>query len=202
MWRIQKGIPQLLGYASKTLPPACKTYSVTELEMFCLLINIYSWEFLVHDMEFDVAVDHQALVYIMKGKTAPATKCITRLLEKLSQYAFNLYYVKGKDLIPSDFLSQIDSDDSDPSKLIPISFMGHHALQDLSLNITRSAAKQAGVQMPPVHGKDKPLDPSKKPEHQPMPQHIPKTSQKSSISEEPRVLSNQDKTKSKHISKI
>ena len=37
-------------------------------------------------------------------------------------------------------------------------FMGHHALQDLSLNITRSAAKQAGVHMPPVHSKDKPLD--------------------------------------------
>ena len=83
MWQIQKGVPWLLGYASKTLPPACKNYSVTKLEMFGLLINIYSWEFLVHDMEFD-AVEHQALVYIMKGKTAPATKCIARLLEKLS----------------------------------------------------------------------------------------------------------------------
>ena len=102
MWQIQKGIPQLLGYGSKTLPPACKNYSVTELEIFNLLINIYSWEFLVHDAEFDVAVDHQALVYIMKGKTAPATKCIARLLEKLSQYAFNLYYVKGKNLILSE----------------------------------------------------------------------------------------------------
>ena len=71
MWQIQKGVPQLLGYVSKTLPPACKNYSVTELEMFSLLINIYSWEFLVHDTEFDVAVDHQALVYIIKGKTAP-----------------------------------------------------------------------------------------------------------------------------------
>ena len=40
MWQIQKGIPQLLGYVSKTLPPACKNYSVTELEMFGLLINI------------------------------------------------------------------------------------------------------------------------------------------------------------------
>ena len=84
--------------------------------------------------------------------------------------------MKGKDLILSDFLSQINSDDSDPSKLIPISFMGHHALQDLSLNITRSATKQAGVHMPLVHGKDKPLDPSKKPEHQPIPQPIPRPS--------------------------
>ena len=187
---------------SKTLPPACKNYSVTELEMFGLLINIYSWEFLVHDTEFDVAVDHQALVYIMKGKTAPATKCIARLLEKLSQYAFNLYYVKGKDLILSDFLSQINSDDSDPSKLIPISFMGHHALQDLSLNITRSAAKQTGVHMPLVHGKDKPLDLSKKPEHQPIPQPIPRPSRTISTSEEPRVQSLYDKTKAKQLSKI
>ena len=80
--------------------------------------------------------------------------------------------------------------------------MGHHALQDLSLNITRSTAKQAGVHMPPVHGKDKPLDPSKKPEHQPIPQPIPKPSLTSSISEEPRVHSNYDKIKAKQISKI
>ena len=56
--------------------------------------------------------------------------------------------------------------------------------------------------MPPVHGKDKPLDPSKNPEHQPMPQPIPKPSRTSSISEESRVHSNYDKTKAKQISKI
>ena len=33
LWQIQDGKPRLLGYASKSLPEACKNYSVTELEM-------------------------------------------------------------------------------------------------------------------------------------------------------------------------
>ena len=40
LWQMLKGIPRLIGYASKTLPAACMNYSITELEMFCLLINI------------------------------------------------------------------------------------------------------------------------------------------------------------------
>ena len=76
MWQMQDGKPCLLGYASKTLPPACANYSVSELEMSSLLVNIYLWQHLIHETEFDVAMDHQALVYIMKGKTAPATKRI------------------------------------------------------------------------------------------------------------------------------
>ena len=33
-----------------------------------------------------------------------------------------LYYMKGKDMILSDFLSQQKNDDSDPNEIIPISF--------------------------------------------------------------------------------
>ena len=42
LWQIQEGFPCLLGYSSKTLPVACQNYSVTELEMMGLLINIHS----------------------------------------------------------------------------------------------------------------------------------------------------------------
>ena len=42
-----------------------------------------------------------------------------KLLELLSNYSFNLYYVKGKDLILSDFLSRIAVDDSNPHEITP-----------------------------------------------------------------------------------
>ena len=42
LWQIQDGKPRLLGYASKSLPEAYENYSVTELEMTGLAINIYS----------------------------------------------------------------------------------------------------------------------------------------------------------------
>ena len=43
LWQIQDGKPCLLGYASKTLPTASKNYSVMELEMTGMLINLHSW---------------------------------------------------------------------------------------------------------------------------------------------------------------
>ena len=40
LWQYQDGTPHLTGYASKTLPEACSHYSVTELEMTDLLVNM------------------------------------------------------------------------------------------------------------------------------------------------------------------
>ena len=72
--------------------------------------------------EFDAAVDDAAVAQIMKAKTEPATTRIVRLLDRLSAYSFNLYYVKGRDMILSDYLSRHRQKDLDPSELIPISF--------------------------------------------------------------------------------
>ena len=58
----------------------------------------------------------------MKSKMEPATNRIKRLLEIVNSYFFNLYYIKGKDMILSDFLSRQIEDDSNPHETIPISF--------------------------------------------------------------------------------
>ena len=47
-------------YASKSLPDACKNYSITELEMTGLAINIHLWKHLLLRAEFDCAADHRA----------------------------------------------------------------------------------------------------------------------------------------------
>ena len=119
---MQGGKARLLGYASKTLPEACSRYSVTELEMTGLLVNMNLWKSLLKHREFDAAVDHVAVAQIMKAKTEPATTRIMRLLDRLSVYSFNLYYVKGRDMILADYLSRHRTRDRDPSELIPISF--------------------------------------------------------------------------------
>ena len=106
LWQIQGGKPKLIGYASKTLPEACSRYSVTELEMTGLLVNMNLWKNRLKHREFDAAVDHAAVAQIMKVKTEPATTRIKRLLDGLSAYSFNLYYVKGRDMILSDYLSR------------------------------------------------------------------------------------------------
>ena len=111
----------------------------------------------------------------MKAKTLPATTRIMRLLEILSDYAFNLYFVKGKDMKICDFLSRIDVDRGNPGEVIPISFNSFSMLNIIRkvtlyqanklLVITRSKTKAGGATLPPVHGVQKHLDPAIKPEH-------------------------------------
>ena len=143
-----------------------------------LALNIHLWKHLLLRVEFDCAVDHRALPYIMKSKNLPATGRIIRLFEHLSGYCFNLYYVKGKDMILCDYLSRIAVDKGDPSEVIPISF---NALAQYRLAIdyvaeafmithfmvaTRSGTSAAGINLPPVHGAQKGIDPTLKPESQ------------------------------------
>ena len=122
LYQIQNGQPKLISYASKRMPEAAKNYSTTELEMCRLAMNITTFSHLLKKVDFDAVVDHLAITHIMRSKFEPATTRIKRLLELLSPYSSNLYYIKGKDMVLSDFLSRQKTDDSNPHKLIPISF--------------------------------------------------------------------------------
>ena len=105
LYQIQSGKPKLIAYAGKRLPEAAKSYSITELELCGLAINIASFAHLLKRVHFHAIVDHLALLHIIKSKVEPTTTRIKRLLELISSYSFNLYYMKGKDMILSDFLS-------------------------------------------------------------------------------------------------
>ena len=130
-------------------------------------------------VDFDAIVDHLAITQIMRSKVEPATNRIKRLLEVLSTYSFNLYYIKGKDMIMSDFLSRQKIDNSDTNEIILISFNIKSVLQDKYCSLdglkekymvqTRSQMKASEVQLPEVHGSRKGLDPHKTPEKQPQP---------------------------------
>ena len=97
---------KLIAYASRRLPEAVSSYSVTELELYGLAINIASFSHLLKIVDFYAIVDHLALTHIIKSKAKQVTTRIKILLELLSLYSFNLYYMKGKDMILSDFLSR------------------------------------------------------------------------------------------------
>ena len=120
LYQVQNGKPKLIAYASKRFPKAARNYSITELEMCGLAINITSFAHLLKRVDFDAIVEHLAITHIMKSKMEPATNRIKRLLEILSSYSFN--YIKVKDMILSDFLSRQIKDDSNLHEIIPISF--------------------------------------------------------------------------------
>ena len=90
LYQIQNRKPKLIAYAGKRLPEAARNYTITELEMCGLAINIASFAHLLKRVYFNAIVDHLALTHISKSKVEPVTTRIKRLLEILSSYLFNL----------------------------------------------------------------------------------------------------------------
>ena len=130
---------------------------------------------LLKRVDFDAIVDHLALKHIIKSKAGLESTRIKRLLVLISLYSFNLYYMKGKDMVLSDFLSRQKHDDSDPHEIIPILFNMSNALyetyyriqpQDWYLVQTLSQTKVTEVRLPEVHGTKKTLDTRVFPEKQ------------------------------------
>ena len=57
-----------------------RSYSITELELCGLAINIASFSHLLKRVDFDAIVDHLALTYIIKSKAEPVTTRIKRII--------------------------------------------------------------------------------------------------------------------------
>ena len=76
LYLVQDGQPKLIAYASKRMPEAAKNYSMTEMEMCGLAINITSFAHLLKRVDFDTVVDHLAIMHIMKSKMESATNRI------------------------------------------------------------------------------------------------------------------------------
>ena len=89
LYQIQNGKPKLIAYASKRLPEAASYYSIAELEMCGLAINIASFPHLLKRVDFDAIVDHLVLMHIIKSKAKLTTTRIKGLLEILRSYSFN-----------------------------------------------------------------------------------------------------------------
>ena len=77
-------MPQVVLYTKYRMENL--SYSVTELELYGLAINIACPAHLLKRVDFDAVVDHLAITHIMKSKMEPATNRIKRLLEILSSY--------------------------------------------------------------------------------------------------------------------
>ena len=71
LYQFQDGKPRLIAYASKRMPEAAKNYSITELEIGGLAINIATFSHFLRKLDLDAVVDHLAITHIMKSKMEP-----------------------------------------------------------------------------------------------------------------------------------
>ena len=163
LFKIQNNTPKLIGYASKRLLPAAVNYSITELELLGLCVNISKFKQQLAKGDFDCTVDHLAIAYIMESKIKPASARIKRLLEVFSAFLPNPNYIKKKYMTLSDFLSRIKVDKSNPHEIIPFSFDMQGVQQEKLYFQNRSGAQQAGITVGKI-GLNKHLLPYVKPE--------------------------------------
>ena len=145
--------------------------------MYGLAINTANFTHLFKKVDFYAIVDHLALTHIIKSKAEATTTRLKRLLEVFSPFSFNLYYIKGKDMILNDFFSRQKHDNSDQHEIVPISFNMWNILHNMHFSKnkkeqgkylvqTRLHVTTSGTILPKVHSIDKGIDPNVRPEKQ------------------------------------
>ena len=124
LYQEQKGRYRLIAYFSKKLPLLAQRYSISELELTGIYANVTAFKHLLRNSNFTLYCDHSALVHIMNGKKEPPTLRLKKLIENLSDYKFNIKFLRGKDMFVSDFLSgHPDNEESCNDPIIPVAFL-------------------------------------------------------------------------------
>ena len=123
LYQKQRGKYHLVAYYSKRLPEAETNYSISELELTGVMANVAAFKHLLRNANFHVYCDHSALVHILKAKREPTTLRLKKLIENISEYKFDIYFLKGKEMHISNFLSRHPDDEGSPNEIIPIAFM-------------------------------------------------------------------------------
>ncbi|PIK34594.1 putative enzymatic polyprotein [Apostichopus japonicus] len=100
------GKENIIAYYSKILPPACQRYSVTELEMMGLFINVTAFKHLLQNVEFEAYVDHSAIVELFNQNKNQQLHAYVSFCSNCQNIHFRLVNKKGSELVLADYLSR------------------------------------------------------------------------------------------------
>ena len=124
LYQKQKGRYRLIAYFSKKLQLSAQRYSISELELTGIYASVTAFKHLLRNSNFTLYCDHSALVHIMNGKKEPPTLRLKKLIENLSDYKFDIKFLRGKDIFVSDFSSRHpDNEESCNDPIIPVAFL-------------------------------------------------------------------------------
>ena len=124
LYQKQEGRYRLIAYFSKKLQLSAQRYSISELELTGIYANVTAFKHLLRNSNFTLYCDHSALVHIMNGKKEPPTLRLKKLIENLSDYKFDIKFLRGKDIFVSDFSSRHpDNEESCNDPIIPVAFL-------------------------------------------------------------------------------
>jgi hypothetical protein len=96
-----------VSWLSRSLSPAEKEYSPTELECKALHDIIMYFDVYLQGTKFDVYSDYNSLLYLVKGQTATNNGRLMRYLMDIQGYTFALHYKAGKIHLDADAVSRL-----------------------------------------------------------------------------------------------
>ena len=70
-------------------------YGISELKLTGVMANVAAFKHFLRNANLHVYCDHSALVHILKAKREPPTLRLKKLIENLSEYKFDIYFLKG-----------------------------------------------------------------------------------------------------------
>ena len=95
----------IIAYASRTLSPAEKNYSITELECLAIVWAIKHFHHYIYGATFTLITDHSALCYLFNLPNP--TGRIARWIIKLQGYTFNIKHRSGNKHTNVDTFSRL-----------------------------------------------------------------------------------------------
>ena len=128
---------QPIAYHSRTYTPAEQNYPTREKEMLAIIEAAKQWRHLILGQECRVYTDHHSLRYYSTQK-GPLSMRLTRWMDTLAEYNFDIEYLKGESNVVADALSRTIPESSDQQQLA--------ALTSADADATIDAAFKAQVQ--------------------------------------------------------
>ncbi len=112
----EDGERAILQWASRTLKPAEKNYSVVEIEAAALIFAVTKWQIYLMGRHFVIRTDHHALAFLQQCR--PPNARLIRFLMFLQQYNFTIEYTKGRENFLADYLSRFPEDNENEKGII------------------------------------------------------------------------------------
>ena len=100
-----------VAYFSRRLSKSERNYSVSERELYAIVLAVEYFRQFIYGTKFNIITDHKPLQYLLTAKELSSK--LLRWINRLGHYEYNIIYRKGKQNIVADSLSRLPTEENE-----------------------------------------------------------------------------------------